>query len=55
VLRAIVEQQRDLARAEDRSVRLFLDTVHAEYAMPCSRAAFVDAFRRYPLEDQPAG
>ena len=51
VLRAIVEEQRAKARAEDRSVRLFLEAVHAEYAMPGSREAFVRAFRRYPLED----
>lgn len=51
VLRAIVEQQRDHARAEDRSARLFLEAVHAEYAMPGSREAFVRAFRRYPLAD----
>ena len=51
VLRAIVEEQRAKARAEDRSVRLFLEAVHAEYAMPGSSEAFVRAFRRYPLED----
>jgi hypothetical protein len=51
VLRAIVEEQRHHARAEDRSARLFLEAVHAEYAMPGSREAFVRAFRRYPLED----
>ena len=51
VLRAIVEQQRDHARAEDRSARLFLEAVHAEYAMPGSREAFVRTFRRYPLDD----
>jgi hypothetical protein len=51
ILRAIVEEQRDKARAEDRSVRLFLEAVHDEYAMPGSREAFVRAFRRYPLED----
>lgn len=51
VLRAIVEEQRERARAEDRSVRLFLEAVHAEYAMPGSSEAFVRTFRRYPLED----
>ena len=50
-LRAIIEQQRDGARAEDRSVRLFLEAIHAEYAMPGAREAFVRAFRRYPLDD----
>ena len=50
-VRAIIEEQRDNARAESRSVRLFLEAVHAEYAMPGSREAFVRAFRRYPLED----
>lgn len=51
VLRAIVEEQRENARAEDRSVRLFLEALHAEYAMPGSSEAFVRAFRRYPLAD----
>jgi hypothetical protein len=51
VLRAIVEDQRDRARAEDRSVRLFLEAIHTEYAMPGSSEAFVRTFRRYPLED----
>ena len=51
VLRTIVEEQRANARAEDRSTRLFLEAMHAEYAMPGSREAFVRAFRRYPLAD----
>ena len=51
VLRAIVEEQRERARAETRSVRLFLESVHAEYAMPGSCEAFVRTFRRFPLED----
>jgi hypothetical protein len=51
VLRAVVEEQRANARAEDRSARLFLEAVHDEYAMPGSREAFVRAFRRYPLDD----
>jgi hypothetical protein len=51
MLRAIVEEQRERARAETRSVRLFLEAVHAEYAMPGSCEAFVRTFRRYPLED----
>jgi hypothetical protein len=51
LLRAVIEEQRQGARAEDRSVRLFLHAVHAEYAMPGSRDAFVRAFRRYPLDD----
>lgn len=51
VLRAIVEEQRERARAEDRSVRLFLEAIHAEYAIEGSCEAFVRAFRRYPLED----
>jgi len=51
VLRVIVEEQRERARAEDRSVRLFLEATHAEYAMPGSSEAFVRTFRRYPLED----
>jgi hypothetical protein len=51
VLRAIVEEQRHQARAEERSARLFLEAVHAEYAMPGSSEAFVRTFRRYPLDD----
>ena len=51
VLRTIVGEQRANARAEDRSVRLFLEAVHAEYAMPGSSEAFVRVFRRYPLDD----
>jgi hypothetical protein len=51
VLCAIVEEQRARARAEDRSTRLFLETVHAEYAMPGSCEAFVQTFRRYSLKD----
>ncbi|MEK7765425.1 MAG: integrase core domain-containing protein [bacterium] len=50
-LRAIIDEQRDRARAEHRSVRLFLEAIHAEYAMPGSRETFVRTFRRYPLED----
>jgi hypothetical protein len=51
MLRAIVEEQRHNARAEERSVRLFLEAVHDEYAMPGAREAFVRTFRRYPLDD----
>jgi hypothetical protein len=51
VLRTIVEEQRAKARAEDHSARLFLEAIHAEYAMPGSAEAFVRAFRRYPLDD----
>jgi hypothetical protein len=51
VLRVIVAEQRDKARAEDGSARLFLEAVHAEYAMPGSREAFVRTFRRFPLDD----
>jgi hypothetical protein len=51
LLRAIIEEQRERARAEDRSARLFLEAMHAEYAMPGSSERFVRAFRRYPLED----
>ena len=51
VLRVIVEEQRERARAEDRSVRRFLEAIHAEYAMEGSCEAFVRTFRRYPLED----
>jgi len=51
VLRAIVDEQRAKARAEDRSARLFLEAIHAEYAMPGSCEVFVRTFRRYPLDD----
>ncbi|MGI8478952.1 MAG: hypothetical protein ACR2M2_03705 [Gaiellaceae bacterium] len=51
VLRAIIEEQRDKAHAENRSPRLFLEAIHAEYAMPGSCEAFVRAFRHYPLDD----
>jgi hypothetical protein len=51
LLQTIIEEQRDHARAEDRSRRLFLEAVHAEYAMPGSSEAFVRAFKRYPLDD----
>lgn len=51
VLRTIIEEQRANARAEERSVRLFLEAMHAEYAWPDSSQAFVRAFRRYPLDD----
>jgi hypothetical protein len=51
VLRTVVEEQRDKARAEDRSVRLLLEALHAQYAMPGSPEAFVRAFRHYPLDD----
>lgn len=50
-LRAIIEEQREKARADLRSPRLFLEAIHAEYAMPGSPEAFVRAFRRYPLDD----
>lgn len=50
-LRAIIEEQREDARAENRSIRLFLERVHAEYAIPGSRETFVRAFKHYPLDD----
>ena len=40
-LRRIIDEQRERARVEDRSVRLFLEAVHDEYAMPGPRDAFV--------------
>ena len=50
-LRAIIAEQRERAHAELRSTRLFLEGVHAEYAFPGSRDAFVRNFRHYPLDD----
>jgi hypothetical protein len=50
-LRAIIAEQRERAHAEQRSTRLFLEGVHAEYAFPGSRENFVRDFRHYPLED----
>jgi hypothetical protein len=47
------EEDEELAKdsAETRSVRLFLDGIHAQYAMHGSSEAFVRTFRHYPLED----
>ncbi len=50
-LRAIIAAQREAAHADLRSTRLFLEGIHAEYAMPGSKNAFVRAFSHYPLED----
>ena len=51
VLEAIVEDQRERARAEDRSKRLLLQAIHSEYAMEGSRDAFVRNLRGHALED----
>jgi len=50
-VRAVIAEQRERAHAELRSTRLFLEGVHAEYAFPGSRDAFVRNFRHYPLDD----
>ena len=51
LLRAIIEEQRDKARADDRSVRLFLERMHADYAIEGAKETFVRRFKTYPLED----
>jgi len=52
-LRDIVQQARDQARADNRSRKLFLQQVHADYHFEqyVSREAFVRAHRRHALED----
>ena len=52
-LRDIVQQARDQARADNRSRKLFLQQVHADYHFEqyVSRDAFVRAHRRHALED----
>lgn len=41
---------RDVARADDRSVRLLLAHMHGLYVFHASCTRFVDLFRRYPLD-----
>ncbi len=50
-LEALAQEQREHACAEDRSRRLFLETMHEQYAFPQSREAFVRAYRNAALED----
>lgn len=51
VVRAIVEEQREKARAEGRSKRLLLKAIHREFFMDVSELVFVRAFRNHALED----
>jgi hypothetical protein len=49
-LAAAAVKARDNARAEERSVRLFLETMHAQFHRRGSQEAFVRLFRRAPLD-----
>jgi hypothetical protein len=51
VLEALAEAQRERARAENRSVKLKLEEIHAAYNFPDSVQRFVRAHRRHRLED----
>jgi hypothetical protein len=51
VLQTLAEEQRERARAEDRSVKLALERIHQAYAFPGSTARFVRAHRIYRLHD----
>ncbi len=48
---ALAERSREKARAEDRSRKLTLARIHAEYDMPGSRTDFVRRFRLHRAED----
>jgi hypothetical protein len=51
VLEAVAEEQRERARAEGRSVKLKLESIHRAYDFPGSVQRFVRAHRRHRLED----
>jgi hypothetical protein len=51
VLEAVAEAQRERARAENRSVKLKLEEIHAAYHFPGSVQRFVRSHRRHRLED----
>lgn len=51
VFAILAERSRERARAEDRSRRLTLERIHAQYQMPGSKACFVRAFRGCRVED----
>lgn len=51
IVRAVVEDQRERARAEGRSKRLLLKAIHREFFMDGSEDGFVRAFRNHALED----
>jgi hypothetical protein len=50
-LEAIAQEQRERARAEDRSKRLLLAEIHQAYDFPGSPARTIRAHRRHALED----
>ncbi len=50
-LRVIIEEQREKARAEEKSKRLLLSTIHDAYDLRGSRERFIRAHRHVPLED----
>jgi hypothetical protein len=51
VLEAVAQEQRERARAEGRSVKLKLESIHRGYDFPGSLQRFVGAHRRHRLED----
>jgi hypothetical protein len=51
VLQTLVEEQRERARAEDRSVKLALERIHQAHAFPGSTARFIRAHRIHRLHD----
>ena len=51
VFAILAERSRERARAEDRSRRLTLERIYAQYQMPGSKACFVRAFRGCRVED----
>ncbi len=50
-LEIISQEQRERARAENRSKRLLLTEIHAAYDFPGSAQRFIRAHRRHALED----
>ncbi|MBN1460144.1 MAG: DDE-type integrase/transposase/recombinase [Armatimonadetes bacterium] len=51
VIAVAVQEQRDKAKADDRSRRLILERIHKEYRMEGSTRSFVNAHRKHALED----
>jgi len=51
VLEAVAEEQRERARAENRSVKLKLEAIHAAYDFEVPVRRFVRVHRRHCLED----
>lgn len=50
LLAKMAQQNREHARAVDRSARLLLAHIHNLYDLPRSQKAFVDSLRHYPVE-----